>query len=240
MCIRDRVTTIYNIADTFFIGQLHNTAMIAATTVAMPIMMLTHAFGESIGVSAGSYISRQLGAGHRDQVSRIVQTTMTLVVLISIVLPILFITFLGPLLGMFGAEGDVTTVSYTHLTTVELINAGYDVVIIDNLVNSCKGVIDRIEKITGKRPRFYENDLLDKAAVEKVFEENEIEAVIHFAGLKAVGESVTIPLTYYHNNLTGTLILCEVMKAHNCKKIVFSSSATAVSYTHLDVYKRQI
>ena len=74
------VTTIYNIADTFFIGQLHNTAMIAATTVAMPIMMLTHAFGESIGVSAGSYISRQLGAGHRDQVSRIVQTTMTLVV----------------------------------------------------------------------------------------------------------------------------------------------------------------
>ena len=82
------VTTIYNIADTFFIGQLHNTAMIAATTVAMPIMMLTHAFGESIGVSAGSYISRQLGAGHRDQVSRIVQTTMTLVVLISIVLDV--------------------------------------------------------------------------------------------------------------------------------------------------------
>ena len=111
-------------------------------------------------------------------------------------------------------------------TTVELINAGYDVVIIDNLVNSCKGVVDRIEKITGKRPRFYENDLLDKAAVKKVFEENEIEAVIHFAGLKAVGESVTIPLTYYHNNLTGTLILCEVMKEHNCKKIVFSSSAT--------------
>ena len=110
------VTTIYNIADTFFIGQLHNTAMIAATTVAMPIMMLTHAFGESIGVSAGSYISRQLGAGQRDQVSRIVQTTMTLVVLISIVLPILFITFLGPLLGMFGAEGDVTMYAAQYVT----------------------------------------------------------------------------------------------------------------------------
>lgn len=110
------VTTIYNIADTFFIGQLHNTVMIAATTVAMPIMMLTHAFGESIGVSAGSYISRQLGAGQRDQVSRIVQTTMTLVVLISIVLPILFITFLGPLLGMFGAEGDVTMYAAQYVT----------------------------------------------------------------------------------------------------------------------------
>ena len=110
------VTTIYNIADTFFIGQLHNTAMIAATTVAMPIMMLTHAFGESIGVSAGSYISRQLGAGHRDQVSRIVQTTMTLVVLISIMLPILFIAFLGPLLGMFGAEGDVTMYAAQYVT----------------------------------------------------------------------------------------------------------------------------
>lgn len=73
---------------------------------------------------------------------------------------------------------------------------------------------------------------MDKAAVEKVFEENEIEAVIHFAGLKAVGESVTIPLTYYHNNLTGTLILCEVMKAHNCKKIVFSSSATVYGDPH--------
>ena len=110
------VTTIYNIADTFFIGQLHNTAMIAATTVAMPVMMLTHAFGESVGVSAGSYISRQLGAGHHEQVSRIVQTTMTLVVLISIVLPILFIVFLGPLLGMFGAEGDVTMYAAQYVT----------------------------------------------------------------------------------------------------------------------------
>ena len=117
-------------------------------------------------------------------------------------------------------------------TTVELINAGYDVVIIDNLVNSCREVINRIEKITGKRPAFYENDLLDKAAVEKIFNENEIEAVVHFAGLKAVGESVAIPLTYYHNNLTGTLILCEVMKEHGCKKIVFSSSATVYGDPH--------
>ena len=120
------VTTIYNIADTFFIGQLHNTAMIAATTVAMPVMMLTHAFGESVGVSAGSYISRQLGAGHHEQVSRIVQTTMTLVVLISIVLPILFIVFLGPLLGMFGAEGDVTMYAAQYVT-IHLLRAEGDV-----------------------------------------------------------------------------------------------------------------
>lgn len=86
--------------------------------------------------------------------------------------------------------------------------------------------VKRIEKITGKSVKLYEADLLDKDAVEKVFDENKIDAVIHFAGLKAVGESVSIPLTYYHNNITGTLILCEVMAKHNVKKIVFSSSAT--------------
>lgn len=110
------VTTIYNIADTFFIGLLHNTAMIAATTVAMPLMMLTHAFGESVGVSASSYISRELGAGRRAQVNKIVQTTMTLVILISIFLPILFITFLGPLLSIFGAEGDVVYYAAQYVT----------------------------------------------------------------------------------------------------------------------------
>ena len=111
-------------------------------------------------------------------------------------------------------------------TCVELINAGYEVVIIDNLVNSKRETVDKIKKITGKDVKFYEADLLDKPAVEKVFEENKIDAVIHFAGLKAVGESVRIPLRYYHNNITGTLILCEVMAKYNCKKIVFSSSAT--------------
>lgn len=111
-------------------------------------------------------------------------------------------------------------------TCVELINAGYDVVIIDNLCNSKADTVDKIEKITGKRPKFYEADLLDRPAVEKIFEENDIDSVIHFAGLKAVGESVQIPLEYYHNNITGTLILCQTMAKHGCKKIVFSSSAT--------------
>ena len=94
-------------------------------------------------------------------------------------------------------------------TCVELIEAGYEVVIVDNLVNSKAETVDKIEKITGKRPKFYEADLLDRAAVEKIFEENKIDSVIHFAGLKAVGESVKIPLRYYHNNITGTLILWQ-------------------------------
>ena len=111
-------------------------------------------------------------------------------------------------------------------TCVELLNAGYEVVILDNFCNSKPEAVKRIEKITGKSVKLYEEDLLDKDAVEKVFDENKIDAVIHFAGLKAVGESVSIPLTYYHNNITGTLILCEVMAKHNVKKIVFSSSAT--------------
>ncbi|MBC8596567.1 UDP-glucose 4-epimerase GalE [Qingrenia yutianensis] len=111
-------------------------------------------------------------------------------------------------------------------TCVELLNAGYEVVILDNFCNSKPEAVKRIEKITGKSVKLYEADMLDKDAVEKVFDENKIDAVIHFAGLKAVGESVSIPLTYYHNNITGTLILCEVMAKHNVKKIVFSSSAT--------------
>ena len=106
------------------------------------------------------------------------------------------------------------------------MNAGYDVVIVDNFINSKPESLRRIEAITGKHVRFYEVDLLDQPALDAVFAENSIEAVIHFAGLKAVGESVSIPLRYYHNNITGTLLLCETMKKYNVKRLVFSSSAT--------------
>ena len=110
---------------------------------------------------------------------------------------------------------------------VELLEAGYEVVIIDNLVNSKKEVCDSIESITGKKVVFYENDCCDKDALRKIFKENEgIEAVLHFAGLKAVGESVSKPILYYENNLGSTLSLITVMKEFNCKNIVFSSSAT--------------
>lgn len=111
-------------------------------------------------------------------------------------------------------------------TCVELLNIGKDVIIVDNLCNSKEDVLQRIKQITGKDVKFYKADLLDKPAIEKIFTENKISAVVHFAGLKAVGESVQIPIRYYHNNITGTLILLEVMKEHGCKKIVFSSSAT--------------
>ena len=111
-------------------------------------------------------------------------------------------------------------------TVVELLNLNKEVVIVDNFVNSSPEVIDKIKTITGKDFKFYEVDILDEEKLEKVFEENEISEVIHFAGLKAVGESVQKPLEYYHNNITGTLILLQVMREHNCKKIIFSSSAT--------------
>ncbi len=111
-------------------------------------------------------------------------------------------------------------------TVVELIKAGREVVIVDNFSNSKPEVLNRIEKITGVRPVFYQADLLDKPALDRIFEEQPIEAVIHFAGFKAVGESVRKPLEYYHNNITGTLLLCQSMREHGCKKIVFSSSAT--------------
>lgn len=109
---------------------------------------------------------------------------------------------------------------------VELLNEGYDIVVVDNLSNSKTESLKRVEELTGKSIKFYEVDILDRQSLEQVFDENNIEAVIHFAGLKAVGESVQIPLRYYHNNITGTLILCEVMEKHNVKKLVFSSSAT--------------
>lgn len=111
-------------------------------------------------------------------------------------------------------------------TCVELLNAGKEVVVIDNLCNSCEEALERVKKITGKEVTFYQADLLDRKAVEEVFEKENIESVIHFAGLKAVGESVQKPLEYYYNNITGTLILCDVMREHGVKKIVFSSSAT--------------
>lgn len=111
-------------------------------------------------------------------------------------------------------------------TTVELLNAGYEVVIVDNFANSKPASLKRIKEITEKDFLFYNIDLLDKKGLSKVFADHEIEAVIHFAGLKAVGESVSKPLQYYHNNITGTLILCEVMQEYGVKKLVFSSSAT--------------
>ena len=111
-------------------------------------------------------------------------------------------------------------------TCVKLLEAGRDVVIIDNLVNSKANVLDSLEQITGKRPLFYYGDLRDGALLEQIFEKHEIEAVIHFAGLKAVGESVQKPLEYYENNLGGTMALLECMQKHGCKPIVFSSSAT--------------
>ena len=111
-------------------------------------------------------------------------------------------------------------------TCVELLNAGYDVVVADNLSNSCKEALDRVEEITGKKVTFYEVDILDREGLCRIFETEKIESVIHFAGLKAVGESVAKPLEYYHNNITGTLILCDVMRTYGVKNIVFSSSAT--------------
>lgn len=111
-------------------------------------------------------------------------------------------------------------------TCVELLNANYEVIIVDNLSNSSIDVLDKIEKITSKRPKFYEIDVCDKEKVRCVFKENKIDAVIHFAGYKAVGESVKEPLKYYRNNLDSTLTLLEVMEEGNCHNFVFSSSAT--------------
>ncbi|TDW13942.1 UDP-glucose 4-epimerase [Breznakia blatticola] len=111
-------------------------------------------------------------------------------------------------------------------TCVELLNNGYDVVVIDNLYNSKIEVKDYIKEITGKDIVFYEADVCDKQAVDKIFAENDIDAVIHFAAYKAVGESVQKPIEYYQNNLVSTLTLCDVMRNHGCKNFVFSSSAT--------------
>lgn len=111
-------------------------------------------------------------------------------------------------------------------TNVELLNAGYDVVVVDNLVNSSRESVARVEELTGKKLSFYEEDLLNEKAIDAIFEKENIDSVIHFAALKAVGESCQIPLRYFDNNLTGTLNLLKVMEKHGVKSIVFSSSAT--------------
>mgnify|MGYP006069658583 FL=1 len=111
-------------------------------------------------------------------------------------------------------------------TCVQLLEQGYEVAVMDNLSNSSEEALRRVEKITGRNLTFYETDLLDEKGVDSIFEKEKIDGVIHFAGLKAVGESVAKPLEYYHNNITGTLILCDAMRRHGVKKIIFSSSAT--------------
>ena len=111
-------------------------------------------------------------------------------------------------------------------TMVELLDNNYEVVAVDNFCNSKKDALDNVKKITGKSFEFYEGDVCDKHILSKIFKENKIDAVIHFAGLKAVGESVKLPLKYYRNNIDSTLSLLEVMNEYNCKKLVFSSSAT--------------
>ncbi|MDD3402236.1 MAG: UDP-glucose 4-epimerase GalE [Hespellia sp.] len=111
-------------------------------------------------------------------------------------------------------------------TCIELLNRGFEVVVFDNLSNSCEVSLDRVKELTGKDLKFYKGDCLNREDLEEVFEKENIESVINFAGMKAVGESVAKPWEYYHNNITGTLILCDVMRNHGCKNIVFSSSAT--------------
>ena len=117
-------------------------------------------------------------------------------------------------------------------TCLELLKTGYQVVVVDNLVNSKEESLNRVQDLAGRPLDFYKVDLLDKQALVAVFEKHAIDAVIHFAGLKAVGESVAIPLHYYNNNVTGTLILCEVMKQYDVKDLIFSSSATVYGDPH--------
>ncbi|WP_017445858.1 UDP-glucose 4-epimerase GalE [Gayadomonas joobiniege] len=111
-------------------------------------------------------------------------------------------------------------------TVLELLNQGDEVIVVDNLHNASETSLNRVKEITGKELTFYQADILDTDAMDKIFSQHKVDSVIHFAGLKAVGESTQIPLTYYHNNVTGTINLCQVMAKHNVKSIVFSSSAT--------------
>ena len=112
-------------------------------------------------------------------------------------------------------------------TCVELLNAGYDVVVADNLYNASEKSLERVKKITGKDLKFYKADILDRDALNEIFDKEDIDSCIHFAGLKAVGESVAKPWEYYENNIAGTLTLVDVMRKHNVKNIIFSSSATS-------------
>ncbi len=125
-------------------------------------------------------------------------------------------------------------------TCVELLNAGYEIVIVDNLYNSSEKSLDRVRELTGKDFAFYPYDIRDKENMRKVFENHKIDACIHFAGLKAVGESCREPLMYYDNNIGGTVALCEVMAEYNCKKIVFSSSATVYGSSNISPLKEDM
>ncbi len=117
-------------------------------------------------------------------------------------------------------------------TCLELLEAGYDVTVVDNLANSSEKSLERVQQIAGRSLKFHKVDLLDRGALSMVFDDTSIDAVIHFAGLKAVGESVSMPLHYYHNNITGTIHLCEVMREHGIRTMVFSSSATVYGDPH--------
>lgn len=117
-------------------------------------------------------------------------------------------------------------------TCLELLKAGHDVTVVDNLSNSKTASLERVQELAGKTLVFHKVDLLDKDALRNIFSNSSFEAVVHFAGLKAVGESVAMPLEYYHNNITGTLVLCQVMREHNVKALVFSSSATVYGDPH--------
>ena len=125
-------------------------------------------------------------------------------------------------------------------TVVELINAGHEAIIVDDLSNAKIDVVDRIETITGKRPVFYQADCADKAAMEQIFAANQVDAVIHFAAFKAVGESVKKPLMYYRNNLDSAMTMLEVMEEYGCKKFVFSSSATVYGPNNPYPYKEEM
>lgn len=125
-------------------------------------------------------------------------------------------------------------------TCVELLNAGYEIVVVDNLYNSSKKSLERVRELTGKDFAFYPFDIRDKDNMRKIFKEHKIDACIHFAGLKAVGESCQKPLEYYDNNIGGTLALCEVMREFNCKKIVFSSSATVYGMNNISPLKENM
>ncbi len=122
-------------------------------------------------------------------------------------------------------------------TCIELMKAGYDIVVVDNFYNSKKESLKRVAELSGKKFAFYECDIRDKKGLDHVFKQEKIDAVIHFAGLKAVGESCIKPIEYYDNNIAGTLVLCEVMKENGCKKIVFSSSATVYGMNNVSPLK---
>ena len=117
-------------------------------------------------------------------------------------------------------------------TVVELINEGHDVVVVDNFFNSKPDVLDKIKLITGKEVKFYEVDCCDEEKMEVIFKENKIDGAIHFAGYKAVGESVSKPIMYYENNILSTLVLCKLLNKYDCKKLIFSSSATVYGDPH--------